>query len=105
MTEPEIILWSKIKNKQIKSCIFYRQKPIGDYIVDFVCLSEKLVIELDGLGHYHDGGPEADKKRDEYLTSKGFRVLRFDNAAIYKHLDGVINIIRGNIKKEEKRAG
>ncbi len=57
---------------------FRRQEPIGPYIVDFVCVTRRLVIEMDGEGH---GGPY-DRKRDAYLERLGFRVLRFENDAL-----------------------
>lgn len=57
---------------------FRRQEPIGPYIVDFVCVTGRLVIEMDGEGH---GGPY-DRQRDAYLERLGFRVLRFENDAL-----------------------
>jgi very-short-patch-repair endonuclease len=54
MTESEILLWSKIKGKQLANYIFYRQRIIGDYIVDFYCPKVKLIIELDGGQHFSE---------------------------------------------------
>ncbi|MDR1123100.1 MAG: endonuclease domain-containing protein [Elusimicrobiota bacterium] len=98
MTEPELILWSKIRKGQIKNAIFYRQKPVGNYIADFCCTKEKLVIELDGGGHYTDDAKAKDKERDLYLSSKGFTVLRFTNTDIYRDLETVLKVIWDNIK-------
>ena len=56
MADAEKLLWSKIRRKQIKGYQFYRQKNIGNYIVDFYCPSGKLILELDGGQHYSDEG-------------------------------------------------
>ena len=61
---------------------FYRQKTIGNYIVDFYCAKAKLVIELDGSQHYEDKRQQADKIRDEYLASLNIKVLRYSNSDI-----------------------
>ncbi len=93
MTEPEIILWSKLKGKQLKNAQFYRQKPIGNYIVDFYCAKFNLVIELDGSQHYTDDAIEYDRVRDEYLKEAGLKVLRFTNLQIKNQLNEVLNSI------------
>ncbi len=56
MTDAERLLWSRIRRKQLKDCQFYRQKVVGNYIVDFYCPKSNLVIELDGGQHYSDEG-------------------------------------------------
>ena len=73
MTDAERRLWAKIRMKQLKGYQFYRQKPIGDYIVDFFCPRAKLVIEVDGSQHSSDGMTEYDRIRGEYLSSLGLR--------------------------------
>jgi len=88
MTDAEKHLWAKIKMKQLKGYQFYRQKPIGDYIVDFFCPKEKLVVEIDGSQHLSDETVECDRIRDEYLSSLGLRVLRFTNTDVLKHVEG-----------------
>ncbi|MEA1936692.1 MAG: DUF559 domain-containing protein [Patescibacteria group bacterium] len=93
MTKEEVILWSKIKGKQIKETRFYRQKPIGNYIADFYCSKAKLIIELDGSQHYEKEGIEKDRIRDEYFESLGLKVLRFSNLDILKNPDGVLEKI------------
>ena len=70
-------------------CHFVRQKVIGNYIVDFYCARYKLVIELDGSQHYNSLGVEKDRLREEYLRSKGFKVLRFTNLDIKNNFNGV----------------
>ncbi|MBS4000802.1 MAG: endonuclease domain-containing protein [Desulfobulbaceae bacterium] len=97
MTDVEIILWSKLKRKQINKTQFYRQKPIGDYIVDFYCPKYKLVIELDGSQHYSNSGQEYDLHRDNYLKGIGMKVLRFTNYDVKKRLTAVLEIIENEM--------
>ena len=93
MTDAERLLWSKLKGKQLKGFQFNRQKPIGNYIVDFYCLEAKLVIEVDGGQHYSDEGKQKDRVRDEYMIQNGLRVLRFSDRDVLKNIDGVIETI------------
>ena len=67
MTDAERLLWSKIRDKQLKGHPFYRQKIIGEYIVDFCCPKSRLVIEVDGGQHYSAEGKEKDGMRDPYM--------------------------------------
>ena len=93
MTDAERRLWSRIRGKQLKGYQFYRQKPIGEYIVDFYCPKVKLVIELDGGQHYTEDGKERDKVRDEYLTGEGLQVLRFSDRDVLTQTDAVLEKI------------
>ena len=93
MTDAELLLWSKLRRKQILGLQFYRQKPILNYIVDFYCPAINLVIECDGGQHYTDEGLEADRIRDEALTQQGLVILRFDNGKILLEVDSVISKI------------
>ena len=97
MTEPERYLWSKIRRKQPKRYQFYRQKPIGDYIVDFYCPRAKLVVEVDGGHHFSDEAVKNDRVRDECLGSLGLRVLRFTNAEVMKNIEGVVESIEAEM--------
>ena len=97
MTDAERHLWAKIRMKQLKGCQFYRQKPIGDYIVDFFCPRAKLVIEVDGSQHFSDEMTEYDRIRNECLSSLGLRVLRFTNTDVLKNITGVIDRIEEEI--------
>jgi len=101
MTDAERRLWTKIRMKQVKGCQFYRQKPIGDYIVDFFCPRVKLVIEVDGSQHFSDEMTEYDRIRNEYLSSLGLRVLRFTNADVLAHIERVVKSIEGEIPPRE----
>ncbi|MCG7222192.1 endonuclease domain-containing protein [Acinetobacter sp. AG3] len=93
MTDAELLLWSKLRRKQILGLQFYRQKPVLNYIVDFYCPAINLVIECDGGQHYTDEGLEADRIRDEALTQQGLVILRFDNGKILLEVDSVISKI------------
>jgi len=90
MTEAERFLWSKIRRKQLNGYQFYRQKNIGNYIVDFYCPAAKLIIELDGGQHFSPTGLEKDKIRDDYLRGLGFTILRFSDREVFKNIEGVI---------------
>jgi very-short-patch-repair endonuclease len=93
MTDAERLLWSKIKNRQIKDYRFIRQKIVGNYIVDFYCPKACLIIELDGGQHYTDSHIQKDEIRDKFLVGLGFRVLRFSNLDVLKNINGVIDEI------------
>lgn len=93
MTDAEIALWSKVGRRQLYSLLFHRQKPIGNYIVDFYCPSVELVIEIDGGQHYRPEGLESDVARDNYLRNLGLFVLRFSNRDVLANMDGVITSI------------
>ncbi len=93
MTVTERILWSRIRRKQLKGYQFYRQKTIGNYIVDFYCPSAKIIIELDGGQHYTSAGIRKDTLRDAYLSKLGFRVLRIQSREVLKNLDGALRFI------------
>lgn len=103
MTDPEIILWSKLKGKQIKNAQFYRQKPIGNYIVDFYCAKYKIIIELDGSQHYTDEGLEYDSERDTYLKFMGLKVLRFTNIQIMNELNSVLTVIFNEMNENKRK--
>jgi len=79
-TDPEAIFWSHVRNRLLNGHKFRRQVPIGPYIVDFLCADKKLIVELDGFQHAEDS---RDEIRDRYLSSLGYRILRFWNQEIY----------------------
>ena len=93
MTDAEKHLWSKIRKKQLKNYQFYRQKNIGNYIVDFYCPAAKLIVEVDGGHHFVGINTQKDKTRDDYLDNLGFKVLRFSNTDIFKDTEGVLQKI------------
>lgn len=88
-TPQEIIAWSRLRAKRFHNLKFKRQYPIGKYIVDFICLDKKLIIEIDGSQHKEKNQEIYDKERTEFLESLGFRILRFWNNEINNNLEGV----------------
>lgn len=99
MTDSERFLWAKIRRKQLNGYQFYRQKNIGNYIVDFYCPAAKLIIEIDGGQHYHGQGIKKDKIRDNFLVRLGFKVLRFSGREIFTNIDGVLHRIHQHLQK------
>ena len=93
MTDAERLLWSRIRCKQLLGIQFYRQKPIGPYIVDFYGSAVQLVIEVDGSQHFEDEHRKQDEVRDCYLADAGLRVLRFDNLQVLRETDAVVERI------------
>ena len=93
MTDAEVKLWNHLRRKQIKGLQFFRQRPIGNYIVDFYAPEAKLVIEVDGGQHYEDEGVEYDEKRDAFLEGYGLKVVRFSNLDVIQNIEGVVKRI------------
>ena len=90
-TNAEGLLWHYLSRKQLAGYRFRRQQPIGPYIADFACLSEKLLIELDGGQHAERTA--SDNRRDRFLQEKGYRVLRFWNHEVFENCFGVLESI------------
>jgi very-short-patch-repair endonuclease len=86
-TPQEIILWSRIKNRQFKNLKFKRQYQIRTYIVDFICEEKKLIIELDGWQHSEQ--ESYDTERTKYLERQGYKIMRIWNGEINSNLAGV----------------
>ena len=93
MTDSERVLWSRLRGKQLLSVQFYRQKPIGEYIVDFYAPRTKLVVEVDGSQHLEGEQAEKDGYRDEYLSTVGLKVLRFNSREVLEETDAVVEVI------------
>ncbi len=92
-TEAEKIMWEVLKGKQLEGYKFRRQHIIDNYIVDFVCLSRRLVVEIDGGYHNDPEVQENDKLREDYLKEKGYTVLRFFNDEVFQDIDNVLEKI------------
>jgi very-short-patch-repair endonuclease len=96
MTDAERVLWHSLRNRQLGGFKFRRQKPIGPYIVDFVCIEKKLIIEVDG--GQHATKVEHDDKRSEYLRKEGYKIIRFWNNDVLKEKEAVLNQIMKSLK-------
>ncbi len=90
MTDAERVLWKQLRSRNMQYK-FRRQVPRGTYIVDFVCLEKKLVVEVDGAHHLNS---DYDKNRDSWLATEGYRLLRFWNSDILKNTEGVLEKIQ-----------
>jgi very-short-patch-repair endonuclease len=93
MTDAELRLWGRLRAKQIHGVQFYRQKPLGPYIVDFYAAKPKLIIEIDGAQHFEPAHQARDSVRDAWLTQQGLRVLRFDNLQVLQETEAVLEQI------------
>jgi len=91
-TEVEKRLWYHLRAHRFMGLKFRRQKPMGRYIVDFVCVERRLIIELDGGQHAEQ--VRYDQQRDAWLCSQGYTVLRFWNNDVMQQLEGVLEQIR-----------
>ncbi len=87
MTETERRLWSRLRNRQIDGYKFRRQVPVGPYFVDFLCISARLAIEVDGPFHED----ESDRRKNTRLEAEGYRVLRIPVTDIDEMLDDVVH--------------
>ncbi len=101
LTDAERQLWTNIRRRQLGGCRFRRQHPIGPFIVDFVCLEAKLVVELDGRQHAEAERARRDAGRTKWLQDEGYRVLRFWNNDLTQNIDGVLETILGSLPKIE----
>jgi very-short-patch-repair endonuclease len=88
-TPQEIIFWSKTKGRKFRNLKFRRQHLLGKYVVDFICLEKKLIIELDGYQHKEEERKTYDIERTLFLERMGFKIIRFWNNEINNNLDGV----------------
>jgi very-short-patch-repair endonuclease len=95
LTDAEKRLWSRLRRNQLGGHHFRRQRPIGPFIVDFVCMAKGLIVEVDG-GQHADRAEE-DVSRTAYLENKGYRVLRFWNNDVLANTEGVLEVIRAAV--------
>ena len=93
MTKAEIILWSRLRSKQINGFKFRRQQPLLDYIVDFYCEDLKLIIEVDGEIHFLSEKTNYDSKRNNMLKANGYNIIHLSNFEIETEINSTINKI------------
>lgn len=92
-TTAEVALWRKLRNRQLSGWKFRRQHPIDRFIVDFVALDGKLIIEIDGGTHSTDAEVRSDRERERILETLGFQILRFSNDDVRTNVEGVLDTI------------
>ena len=98
MTDAEQGLWSKLRRKQILGISFYRQRPIGRFIVDFYAPRVSVVIEIDGSQHLQEQHKCKDEERDILLRDYGIKVLRFNSRETLLEIEGVLSVIYEEVK-------
>lgn len=92
-TSAERKLWWRLRELKAQGFKFRQQAPIDHLVVDLVCLSRRLVVEIDGGTHSTPQEQAADRRRERYLKGQGFRILRITNAEVYANIDGVMDLI------------
>jgi very-short-patch-repair endonuclease len=100
MTDAERLLWSRLRRKQL-GVQFYRQKPLGPFIVDFFAPGAGLVVEVDGCQHSEPNHLERDMQRDRNLLAEGLLVLRFNNLEVFQETDGVLERIAEEVERRK----
>lgn len=98
LTSAEATLWKHIQRKQLSGRKFRRQHSIENFIVDFYCPKEKLIIELDGAYHLDFAQQNYDLERTNRLEFLGFKVLRFENKLVFEAIDYVLDEISSHFK-------
>jgi very-short-patch-repair endonuclease len=98
MSRAERRLWYYLRAHRFHGASFRRQTPIGRYIVDFVCHDSMLIIELDGSQHGAAAATKHDDKRTAWLTTRGYKVLRFWNNDVLRNTEGVLELIAAEVE-------
>jgi very-short-patch-repair endonuclease len=97
-TQAEAFLCGYLKNSQLEGRKFRRQSSIKNFIVDFYCAEEKLVIELDGDFHFDEKAMKDDERRTKQIEEEGIKVIRFENQEVLLNLDSVLSEIKNHFK-------
>ena len=97
-TPAEAFLWVHLQQRKLEGRKFRRQHSIANFIVDFYCAEEKLIIELDGQGHMNPTAEEKDDSRTKIVEGLGFKVIRFENKMVFDQLASVLSEIKDNFK-------
>lgn len=98
LTDAEKFLWQRMRNRELSGFKFRRQHPIGPYIVDFVCIEKRIIIEVDGGQHAEN--TELDTQRSKYLQERGNRILRFWDNEVLKEGTTVLDVILSSLAKD-----
>ncbi|MEP6261531.1 MAG: endonuclease domain-containing protein [Gillisia sp.] len=98
MTAAEAYLWKELQNRKLEGRKFRRQHSINNFIVDFYCADEYLIIELDGEVHLNAAAEEKDRKREKGLEEMGFTIIRFENKMVVENLASVLMEIKDNFR-------
>ncbi len=98
MTDAERVLWYNLRDRRLGGWKFRRQHAVGPFIVDFVCLEKKLVIEVDGGQHAEM--IVQDDNRTEYLSKSGYKIVRFWNNQVLQETEAVLQVILNEVSEE-----
>ncbi len=98
LTPAEAFLWKHLKSRQFEGRRFTRQHSIKNYIIDFYCAKERLIIELDGEVHNNELAIEKDRIRSKTLEGLGYKVIRFENKMVFENLASVLMEIKESFK-------
>lgn len=93
----EVILWSRLKGKQLGGYKFRRQYSIEHFVTDFYCPELKLAVEIDGDSHYKKNAEFSDRERQAQIETFGIQFIRFTNKEVYESIEGVLLQIKGKI--------
>ena len=94
MPQAEVLVWARLRRKQVLGCRFRRQYSVGAYVLDFYCPAIKLAVEIDGDSHLGEEAQANDRERQTSIEALGIRFLRFTNGEVFNKLDGVIDTVR-----------
>ena len=97
-TDTERLLWGSMRNRRLLGYKFRFQATIEPFVVDFLCVEARLIVEVDGSQH----GEDVDAKRTLLLESRGFRILRFWNNDVLQNLDGVLQVIASALERDAR---
>jgi very-short-patch-repair endonuclease len=103
MTEPEIMLWSRLKSRGTDKPIFRRQFAYESMIFDFYCHAARLAVEIEGSTHWSEGARDKDEARDLWLARRGIDVLWIGAGEVYRNLGGAVGAIL--LRAEERIRG
>jgi very-short-patch-repair endonuclease len=103
MTTAEEILWRALRGKRFDNLKFRRQVPLGRYVVDFLCVEHRFILELDGEPHETPDQQDHDALRDAYLSSQGYRILRIKNDIVIGGGDIALDMIRAALSQRNTR--
>jgi very-short-patch-repair endonuclease len=99
-TSAEAKLWQALRNRRLARWKFRRQHPIDRYVVDFVTLDGKLIVEVDGVTHAEPSALARDDARTEVLEACGFLLVRVSNTDVYDNLEGVLEMIERTLRPD-----
>ena len=104
-TEAETFVWDELRSRRFSGFKFRRQVPLGNYIVDFLCLDRRVIVELDGGQHNEAAHKVYDEKRDAWLCAQGFEVLRFWNSEVFLEWEAMAERIWHVLQNRPARRG